>query len=160
MSASKMSRKKIRIRFILLIVTGVAILGTLIAFLADAPERQELQALTIGDVDFTRLRDGIYAGEYAGTKGSSRNATVQVTVSDAKITKIIVLKGALDSNGKPAKLTGEMTINDLFQKVLETESLQVDTNQRSNADLQSSFESIRICVKTSSTIIMLGEILK
>lgn len=127
MSASKMSRKKIRIRFILLIVTGVAILGTLIAFLADAPERQELQALTIGDVDFTRLRDGIYAGEYAGTKGSSRNATVQVTVSDAKITKITVLKGALDSNGKPAKLTGEMTINDLFQKVLETESLQVDT---------------------------------
>lgn len=127
MSASKMSRKKIRIRFILLIVTGVAILGTLIAFLADAPERQELQALTIGNVDFTRLRDGIYAGEYAGTKGSSRNATVQVTVSDAKITKIIVLKGALDSNGKPVKLTGEMTINDLFQKVLETESLQVDT---------------------------------
>lgn len=127
MSASKMYRKKIRIRIILLIVVGVAIFGTLIAFLADAPERQELQALTIGNVDFTRLRDGIYAGEYAGTKGSSRNATVQVTVSDAKITKIIVLKGALDSNGKPVKLTGEMTINDLFQKVLETESLQVDT---------------------------------
>lgn len=127
MSVSKMYRKKIRIRIILLIVVGVAIFGTLIAFLADAPERQELQALTIGNVDFTRLRDGIYAGEYAGTKGSSRNATVQVTVSDAKITKIIVLKGALDSNGKPVKLTGEMTINDLFQKVLETESLQVDT---------------------------------
>lgn len=127
MSASKMYRKKIRIRIILLIVVGVAIFGTLIAFLADAPERQELQSLTIGNVDFTRLRDGIYAGEYAGTKGSSRNATVQVTVSDAKITKIIVLKGALDSNGKPVKLTGEMTINNLFQKVLETESLQVDT---------------------------------
>ncbi|MBU5672815.1 FMN-binding protein [Paenibacillus brevis] len=147
MSASKMSRKKIRIRFILLIVVGVAILGTLIALLVDAPERQELQALTIGDVDFTRLRDGIYAGEYAGTKGSSRNATVQVTVSDAKITKIIVLKGALDSNGKPVKLTGEMTINDLFQRVLKTESLQVDTISGATLTSKAHLKALELALK-------------
>ncbi|RCX23737.1 uncharacterized protein with FMN-binding domain [Fontibacillus phaseoli] len=127
MSALKMGRRKIKIRLILLIVLSVAVLGTVIALLADAPERRELQALTIGDVDFTRLRDGTYIGEYAGTKGTSRNATVEVTISGGRITGITILKGALDRDGNAVELTDGMTINHLFQKVLETESLQVDT---------------------------------
>lgn len=127
MAASKTSNKKLKIWLILLIVAGVAVLGTMIALFADAPGRQELQSLTIGDIDFTRLRDGTYIGEYTGTNGSSRNTMVKVTISGSKITEITILKGALDSEGNSVALTGGMTIDDLFQKVLESESLQVDT---------------------------------
>lgn len=127
MAASKTGNKKLKIWLILLIVAGVAVLGTMIALFADAPGRQELQSLTIGDIDFTRLRDGTYIGEYTGTNGSSRNTMVKVTISGSKITQITILKGALDSEGNSVALTGGMTIDDLFQKVLESESLQVDT---------------------------------
>lgn len=126
MTVSKTGKKNLKIRLVLLIVVGVAVLGTTIALLADAPERQQLKALIIEDVDFTRLRNGTYVGEYAGTNGNSRNATVEVTISGGKITKITILKGALDSDGNSVALTGGMTIDGLFQKVLESESLQVD----------------------------------
>ena len=126
MVALKAGRKKFKIKFVLLIIVGIAMLGTIIALFADAPERQELQDITIGEIDFTRLRDGTYVGEYAGTKGSSRNATVEVTISDGQITEITVLKGALNSDGNFVELTGEVTIDSLFQRVLESESLQVD----------------------------------
>lgn len=126
MGTSKTGKKKLNIWRILLIVAGVAVLGTMIALLADAPARQELQALTFGNIDFTQLRDGTYIGEYAGTKGSSRNATVKVTISSGGITEITVLEGALDSEGNPVELTSGMTIDGLFQRVLESKSLQVD----------------------------------
>lgn len=126
MSALKTGKRKVKIRLILLIVLSVAVLGTIIALLADAPERRELQALAIGDVDFTRLQDGTYVGVYARTKGSSRNATVEVTISGGRVTEITILKGALDSDGNSVELTDGRTIDNLFQRVLETESLQVD----------------------------------
>ncbi|WFR55272.1 FMN-binding protein [Anaerocolumna sp. AGMB13025] len=127
MAALKTSNKKFKFRFVFLIVAVVAILGLIIAFFADAPNRQELKSLVIGKVDFTQLRDGTYIGEYAGTKGSSRNATVKVTISGGEITDITILKGALDKEGNPAELKDGMTMNDLFQKVKENETLQVDT---------------------------------
>ncbi len=126
MAALKTGKKKFKIWLVLLIIVGAAVLGTMIVLLADTPERQELQVLTIGDIDFTRLRDGTYIGEYIGTKGSSRNATVEVTISNGGVTKITILKGALDSDGNSVELTGGMTIDSLFQRVLESESLQVD----------------------------------
>ncbi len=126
MAASKMGKKKFKVWLVLLIVVGVAVLGMVIALLADAPERQELKSLKIEEVDFTQLRDGTYIGEYAGTKGSFRNATVKVVISGGGITKITILKGALDSKGKSVELTDGMTIDALFERVLESKSLQVD----------------------------------
>lgn len=126
MRTSKTGRKKAKVWLVVLIILGVAVLGTTIALLADAPERQELQTLTIGTVDFTKLRDGIYVGKYEGAKGDARNAAVEVTISGGEITEIKILKGALDKNGNPAELTGGMTMDDLFQRVIESESLQVD----------------------------------
>lgn len=127
MGTVKSGRKKIRIRHIILIVLGMAVLGSLFAFLADAPVRQELKVLTIGNVDFTNLRDGVFVGKYTGTKGHSRDAAVQVTVSGGDITEIRILKGALDGNGNPAKMAGGITMADLFEKAVAAQSLQVDT---------------------------------
>jgi uncharacterized protein with FMN-binding domain len=65
-------------------------------------------------------------GEYKAIKGDSRNATVEVTISRDKITKINILKGAIDSDGKLVELSDGKTIDDLFQRVIKSESLQVD----------------------------------
>lgn len=126
MAAFKTGVKKGKIRLILLIIASTIVLSTTIALLADAPGRRELQILTIGNIDFTKLQDGTYIGEYNAAKGNFRNASVEVTISEGKITKINILEGALDSNGNPAELTKGKTIDDLFQKVRETKSLQVD----------------------------------
>ncbi len=126
MGTSKTVRRKVKVWLVILIIIGVAALGAAIALLADAPERRELQELTIGNVDFTKLRNGTYTGEYNGTKGSSRNAAVEVTIYGGEITEIKILKGALDSSGTPSELKNGMTIDDLFQRVIESKSLQVD----------------------------------
>lgn len=40
--------------------------------------------------------------------------------------KIIILKGALDSEGKPQKLKDGRGIDDLFNDVIESQTLNVD----------------------------------
>lgn len=119
-------RRKFKLRIIFLLIASVVVLGTAYAFLYDASARKELEELKIGTIDFARLQDGTYVGKYEGTKGSMRNATVKVNILGGEITKITILKGALEPNGNAAKLTDGMTIERLFQKVLETKSLQVD----------------------------------
>lgn len=126
MASSKTGGRKIRLGLILMIILGTAVLGIMAVFLADAPQRRELSALTMEDIDFGAPRDGTYIGEYAGTKGSARNAAVEVTVSGGKITEITPLEGALDQDGNLAELTDGMTIGDLFKRVTDAESLQVD----------------------------------
>lgn len=119
-------RRKFKLRMIFLLIASVAVLGTAFAFLYDASARKEIQELKIGKIDFARLQDGTYVGKYEGTKGSMRNATVKVTIFGGEIKGITILKGALDPSGNAAKLTDGMTIESLFQTVLEAKSLQVD----------------------------------
>ena len=126
MAVTKTARNKVRIWIVIPIIIGLVIFGASIVFLADAPVRQELQMLVIGDVDFTKLKDGTYTGEYNGLKGDSRNAAVEITVLNGEITGIKILKGALDSDGNLAEFTDGRTIGDLFQRVVESETLQVD----------------------------------
>lgn len=127
MGTSKSGVKRIRVWHIILIILGLGILGAIIALLADTPERQALKMLTIEKIDFTNLQDGVYVGEYKGRKNHFRDATLEVTISNRKITDIKILKGALDSNGNPVKMKGGMTMDILFQKVIKSQSLQVDT---------------------------------
>lgn len=126
MAVTKTARNKVRIWIVIPIIIGLVIFGASIVFLADAPVRQELQMLVIGDVDFTKLKDGTYTGEYNGLKGDSRNAAVEITVLNGEITGIKILKGALDSDGNLAEFTDGRTIGDLFQRVVESETLKVD----------------------------------
>jgi len=127
MGTSKSGGKRIRIWHIFLIILGVGIFGAIIALLADTPERQALKMLAIEKIDFTNLQDGVYVGEYKGRKNHFRDTTVEVTISNRRITDIKILKGALDSKGNPVKMKGGMTMDILFQKVIESQSLQVDT---------------------------------
>lgn len=77
-------------------------------------------------MDFKKLNDGVYLGEYIGTKNHSRDTKVQAIISGDKISDIEILKGALDKEGKPSELTGGLSIGDLFDNVIKSQSLQVD----------------------------------
>ncbi len=141
--------KKAKVWIVVLIILGVAALGTMIAFFVDAPVRQELQAITIGNVDFTKLQDGTYIGEYNGMKGNSRDAAVEVTIWGGKITEIRILKGALDKSGGPARLTEGMTIEDLFQSVIKSQSLQVDTISGATLTAKAHLKALENALKQS-----------
>lgn len=125
----KTVKRKGKIRMwiiVLLVILGVisAALGG--GILLTAPGRNEIKNLIIANLDFKKLRDGTYVGEYKGTKDSFRNAKVQVTVSSGKVSAIRVLKGALDKEGKPVQIRNGLTIDDLSGRVIESQSLQVD----------------------------------
>ena len=104
----------------------IGVLGMLIVFFADRPSRQEINAMMIGDVDFSNLKDGVYIGEYKGTKGHLRDATVEVSISSGQIVTIRILKGAIDKDGNPIIINKSMSIIDLYQNVIQEQSLQVD----------------------------------
>lgn len=126
MSDTGKRKGKRKMWIIILIIVGVIAAGSLGGILADAPGRREIRELTFSAVDFKKLRNGTYVGECTGTRSHSRDAKVEVIISGGKISDIKILKGALDSKGKPAKLTGGRSIDDLFNNVVESQSLQVD----------------------------------
>ncbi|MDF2922302.1 MAG: FMN-binding domain protein [Paenibacillaceae bacterium] len=111
---------------------GIAITAGIIAavsaggILFTEQGRREVRELKIAAMDFKKLRDGTYVGEYKGIKDHSRDTQIEATVSGGKLSGIKIKKGALDKTGNPAKLTGGLSIDDLFDKVIESQSLQVD----------------------------------
>lgn len=126
MSTMARRKGKIRVWIVALVILGVIAVVLVGGILSSASGRREVQELTIDAVDFKKLRDGTYVGEYSGTKDHSRDTKVQVIISEDKISDIKILKGALDKEGKPAELTGGLSIGDLFDNVIKSQSLQVD----------------------------------
>ena len=126
MQTAKKRKGKIRVWIVLLSIVGVIVLVMGAAIVATAPGRNELKNLTIDSVDFKRLRDGVYAGEYRGTKDSSRNTAVEVTVASGALTKIRVTGGALAGDKQTTVIRRGLTIDSLFGEVIKSQSLQVD----------------------------------
>lgn len=126
MKTIKKGKGRKRVLIVMLSIVGVVILVLAGGIVFTAPGRAELQNMTIGIVDFGRLRDGVYSGEYRGTKDGLRNAAVQVTIASGAVTEIRVSEGALANEKQTAKLTKDLSINDLFDKVIKSQSLQVD----------------------------------
>ncbi|MCE3200121.1 FMN-binding protein [Paenibacillus sonchi] len=119
----KRKTKRWTVIFMMLGVIALLIGG---GILFSAPGRREVGRLTFGDVDFKKLRNGIYVGQFTGTKDHFRDTKVQVTIRGGQISDIQILKGALDKQGKPLELKRGQSIADLFGHVIESQSLQVD----------------------------------
>jgi uncharacterized protein with FMN-binding domain len=117
----RMNRKgKIRmIVIILVILLIVVVLGAGGALIFTAGERNEGRSLPITNVDFSTLNDGTYIGEYEGGMHKWRANEVQVIVSSGKVTDINILK-------HKEKQSPELT-DKLYKRVIESQSLQVDT---------------------------------
>lgn len=127
MNSSKKKSWKIKVLWILIVIIAIIALVSTIAILVDAPARREIQNLVIGSVDFDKLQDGTYIGEYNGTKNNLRDTQVEVTISGGKIANIKILKGAIDKDGLASKLIGGLSVEDLFDNVEKSKSLDVDT---------------------------------
>ena len=72
--------------------------------------------MTISNVDFSRLPDGTYQGTFNGGRFSN---TVEVTVTDHKVTAIKVVKDVTFKN--PARR------RQIIDSVIKAQSLKVDT---------------------------------
>jgi len=107
------------------IVFAIALAG-IGAVMWDAPARAELKNVVITDVNFEDLIDGVYTGEYRGTKNSLRDVTVEVTVASGTVTKIAVTEGAYAGGKARDEIAEGKSIVDLFGKVISSQSLHAD----------------------------------
>jgi uncharacterized protein with FMN-binding domain len=106
-------------------ILGVIVIGAGIAFAVLEPGRREAANVVVENVDFDRLRDGVYAGEYVGTKDHLRDTKVQVTVAGGQVEKIDVTGGML-AQKQGQEIRGGQTLQSLFDRVIKKQSLQVD----------------------------------
>lgn len=82
-------------------------------------EHKEIRSLPLNAVDFTRLKEGVYIGEYEGGMYKWRKNKVQVTVTDGKVSDIKLLSAAF-------KAEGSTDPTPLYDRVIKNQSLQVD----------------------------------
>ncbi|MCR4425233.1 MAG: FMN-binding protein [Firmicutes bacterium] len=99
----------------------LAILGGFVVVMVGAgvflmAGQSSIKSLQIRAVDFTRLRDGTYTGQFKGGRWSN---TVRVTVSSGKVTDIDVLK--------EVRIPKTEVTEQVVRKIIETQSLDVDT---------------------------------
>lgn len=111
----------IPVTLVLLMVIAVAAM-----FFSDMPSRRELQALSIGTIDFRNLQDGTYVGSFIGTKGNLRDATVEATITDGVVSDIRILGETVDETGAPPEIGDGMSVYDLFDTVVAQKTMQVD----------------------------------
>jgi len=83
-------------------------------------EHKEARSLPLDKVDFSRLTDGTYHGDYAGGMYKWRANACQVTVSSGKVTAIQMVesKDPGKENTPP---------EELYERVVQAQSLKVDT---------------------------------
>jgi uncharacterized protein with FMN-binding domain len=126
MKKTKKRKGKPKMLITVLIIIGVVVVGLTVGILWSLPGMREIEGMKIESIDFKEFKNGVYTGEYIGSKDHLRDTELQVSIEEGKISDIKVIKGALDKNGQPVKLTGGKTVEDLFDRVLNSQSLQVD----------------------------------
>lgn len=104
---------------IALIIISVLGIGGAIGWSYLSKEHNEAKNLPLNAVDFSKLNNGTYIGEYEGGMYKWRTNKVQVTVSSGKVIDIKILEHK--ENQKP-EFTGK-----LYDNVIKAQSLQVDT---------------------------------
>lgn len=97
-------------------------------------EHDEARNLPLENIDFSKLNDGVYIGEYEGGMYKWRTNKVQVTVSSGKVTEIKVLEHK--ENQKP-EIMGQ-----LYGRVIKAQSLQVDAISGATLDTKAYLKSI------------------
>jgi uncharacterized protein with FMN-binding domain len=104
---------------IALVIIGFLGIGGIVGWSYLSKEHNEAKNLPLNGVNFSRLNDGTYVGEYKGGMYKWRENEVRVKVTSGKITNIELLK---NKEKQPFEFT-----NKLFERVIEAQSLQVDT---------------------------------
>ncbi|ADY14352.1 MAG: FMN-binding protein [Sphaerochaeta sp.] len=112
--------------WILLSLVAVLAIGLCMAMRVDSPNRKEASQLQFAQVQFSNLKDGTYVGQWNGSTSHVRDTKVEVEIADGKVAHFKILKGAVGKDGQPVKLSKGRTIEELFQAVVDQQSLAVD----------------------------------
>ena len=123
----KKRKGKCRMWIIVVVIIGVLAVALGVVMMVFEPGRREAMAVTVGQVDFDHLKDGVYTGAYQGTKDHLRDAKVTVTINEGAVSGIQVVEGALANEKQSSEIRNGQSIDKLFQRVMEDASLQVDT---------------------------------
>lgn len=111
-------KRKGKIGMVIVIVLVLAAIGLGGAIACTSAERKEGRNLLIENIDFSKLNDGTYIGEYEGGMSKLRTNKVQVTVVSGKVTDISILE---HKENQKQEFTGK-----LYDRVIKAQSLQVD----------------------------------
>lgn len=126
MKETKKRKRRFKVLIILLSIVFVMALVGIGVVIWDAPARAELKNMIIAEVNFGNINDGVYTGEYHGTKNNLRDVSVEVTVESGAVTKITVTEGAYAGGKGSDEIAKGISIDDLFGKVIDFKSLNVD----------------------------------
>jgi uncharacterized protein with FMN-binding domain len=105
---------------IILIIAAIVGTGGTIGWSYLSKEHNEARNVSLHSVDFSKLNDGTYAGEYEGGMYKWRANKVQVTVVSGKVTDIKLLSSSEDPSGKKTVHTL------LFKQVIKSQSFPID----------------------------------
>ncbi len=117
----------------------LGILGVIVLVLGGAlvfteGERREGKNLPIAAVDFRAIPDGTYRGKYEGGMYGWRKNEVEVKVSGGRVTDIELV------GNPPAAVT--KVSDPLFERVVQAQSLQVDTISMATITSKSYLKSV------------------
>ncbi|MBP1924768.1 uncharacterized protein with FMN-binding domain [Sedimentibacter acidaminivorans] len=115
------------------VLSGLFLLG-ITGFCFMTKDIDEIIAVTVNAVDMNTLQDGEYTGIYEKSRWFSE---VRVLVKDGKITDIDLLSSPLIPD----------VSNELFEKVIEEQKVDVDTVSGATATSKAYLKSIEDAVK-------------
>jgi len=130
-----MEKKKLSTKWKVVIVIGCILLALILvgvgAMLWITNGLSKYKKMPIGKVDLSTVKDGTYVGSFNGGRWSN---TLSVTVKDHRITGLKVVKDV------QFKLPEKMKL--LFDRVLDAQTLQVDTVTGSTVTSKAYLKSI------------------
>jgi uncharacterized protein with FMN-binding domain len=115
----KVKRKMLGWIIVLIIIAALSA-GGAIGWSFVSREHAEAGNLPLTAVDFSKLNEGTYLGEYKGGMYKWRASKVQVIVASGKVADIKLLDSA-----DPGKKNTDQAL--IFDRVIKAQSLQVDT---------------------------------
>ena len=122
-----------RIFIIIISVVAVVIVGFLIFILGGM---KQVKDLSIGNVDLSQVEDGTYTGEFKGYRWSNK---VEVTVNNHQITGLKIVKDVRFPVGEVSKT--------LFERILQKQSLQVDTVTKATVNSKAYLKAVENALK-------------
>jgi len=122
-----------RIFIIIISVVAVVIVGFLIFILGGM---KQVKDLSIGNVDLSQVEDGTYTGEFKGYRWSNK---VEVTVNNHQISGLKIVKDVRFPVGEVSKT--------LFERILQKQSLQVDTVTKATVNSKAYLKAVENALK-------------
>ncbi len=128
---TKKAIKKILIPFLIILVLMIAGFSTFLLM-----GKEKALQLTTAEITLTGVEDGVYTGSYQGFRWSN---TVEVTVRNHKIVSIRTLK--------PQVFAKDETIETLTEKILSSQSTDVDAVSGATADSKAYLKAVENALK-------------